>query len=123
VDHRRPGRKWLRPNGGRTERGIFPAVRRLSKLRERPACSAPSRDKEPSYGHAAAAKAGSDRPESSLAKTGLDADRPLISFGKLPRASENFSRPSENVQFPSDSFQKFHWETFTHQSFTPEFAG
>jgi hypothetical protein len=53
--------------------------------------------------------------------TGLDADDRKASkgFRKVPSGVPN---RSENDQFPSDWFRKFHWETYTHQGFTPEFA-
>jgi hypothetical protein len=66
-------------------------------------------------------KAGSDRLESSLAVTGLDADDRKASKGsrKVPSGLPN---RSENDQSPSDSFRKFRWKAYNYQSLTAEFA-
>jgi hypothetical protein len=58
--------------------------------------------------------------------TRLDADDPPFpseSFQRLPKISAGLPNPSENDHFLSDLFQKFHWETYTYQSFTTELAG
>jgi hypothetical protein len=59
-------------------------------------------------------RAGSDRLESSLTMTGLDADDTPFhseSFQGLQKISAGLPNISENDPFPSDWFQKFHWAT------------